>query len=792
LDVLRVRGARENNLQDVDLDLPLRALVVFTGVSGSGKSSLAYDTLHQEGQRRYLEALAAHQRRPGPNLRRPRVDLVSGLPPTIALDQRAGAPDPRATVASQAEVHDLLALVFARAGTQHCPDCGEPVRPRTHDEIVAAILEEPEGARLLLQAPVRIREGIGAAVLQEVGRAGFSRVSVDGTVLRVEEVSAERAAAARDLRIVVDRIRVAPERRQRLDDAVRTTARAGRGVVIAVVDDRERVFVDRPTCWRCDRALPALEPRLFNPRSLAGRCETCLGSGWDERTAVPCPACEGTRLRPEARAVRWEGRTFPELVASEAGSLRALAAAWPRTPVTETALAELERRLEVLEDLGLSYLPLDRSVASISTGELQRLRLSGQVGARLSGVLYVLDEPTVGLHVREVMAVVRLLLKLRAAGNTVLVVEHHPLVVAAADVVVDFGPGAGVKGGRVQYQGPFDGLVGSGTTTGRWLSGAEHMPAPEGGSPRAEVRVRGASAHNLREVDLDLPVGSLAALFGPSGSGKTTLLDTIRRHLEAALGGTPGWLPPVRELRGIEAFDRLVVVDQGPSGRSPRSNPATYTGAWDVVRELLAATPEARVRGLGAAIFSLHVKGGRCEVCRGTGLQRVDLGWLPDVYLPCEVCDGRRFNADVLEVRWKGRNADELLRMTAEEAYAFLAGHPRLEAALRALVEVGLGYVLLGQPGHTLSGGEAQRLRIARELARANRRGGERTLYLLDDPTVGLHPADVAHLVQLLRRLVAEGATVWLATHHEGLAEACDRVVRVGPGGGPEGGRILG
>jgi excinuclease ABC subunit A len=790
LDFVRVRGARENNLQDVDLDLPLRALIVFTGVSGSGKSSLAYDTLHQEGQRRYLEALAAHRRRPGPNLRRPRVDAVLGLPPTIALDQRAGAPDPRATVASHAEVHDLLALVFARAGTQHCPGCGEPVRPRTHDEIVAALLEEPEGARMLLQSPVRHRGGV--AVLREIGRAGFSRVSLDGAVLRVEEVSQEQAASARDLRIVVDRIRVAPERRERLHDAVRTTARAGRGVVIAVVGERERVFVDRPYCWRCDRALPALEPRLFNPRSPVGRCETCRGSGLDEQSATTCPACQGTRLREEARAVRWEGRAFSELLAVEAGALHSLASGWVRTPVTETALEELERRLGVLEDLGLSYLSLDRSVAAISTGELQRLRLAGQVGARLSGVLYVLDEPTVGLHSREVMAVVQLLLRLRGAGNTVLVVEHHPLVVAAADVVVDFGPGAGVRGGRIGYQGPFDGLVASGTLTGRWLSGAERMPPSEGSRPRGEVRVRGASAHNLRAVDVDLPIGSLAALFGPSGSGKTALLETVRHHLEAVLGGTPRWLPPVRELRGIEVFERMVVVDQGPSGRSPRSNPATYSGAWDVVRELLAATPEAQVRGMAPAFFSLHVKGGRCEVCRGTGLQRVDLGWLPDVYLACEVCDGRRFNADVLEVHWKGRSADELLRMPAEEAYAFLAGHPRLEAALRALVDVGLGYVPLGQPGHTLSGGEAQRLRIARELARTNRRGGEGTLFLLDDPTVGLHPADVANLVRLFRRLVADGATVWLATHHEGLAEACDRVVRLGPGGGPNGGLVVG
>ncbi len=772
--MIEVRGAREHNLRGIDLDLPHDALIVFTGVSGSGKSSLAFDTLHQEGQRRYLEALSA--RGGAVDLRRPAVDAITGLPPTIALDQRPPPPDPRATVASAADVLALLGLLFARAGTQHCPVCGDPITPVTHDEIVGALLGLPDGARLLLEAPLRTQGG-GRTVLAEIGRAGFSRVRLDDAVYALDDVLPGVADAARTVRVVVDRIRVGPDRRDRLHDAVRTTARAGHGVVVAVVDDTTRIFVDRPYCWRDDLVLPALEPRLFNPRSPLGRCPDCDGTGRDEGGAT-CSGCAGARLRPEASAVVFAAQTVPGLL----GRGVAEVAAWVRGltpgPATRDLLAALGRRLAVLEDLGLGALALSRGLDALAAGERQRLRLAAQLGAELSGVLYVLDEPAAGLHPEQVDAVLRVIAALRAAGNTVLAVEHHPAVIRAADHVVDFGPGPGRSGGEIVFAGTPDALAAQDTATGRWLSGRARL---EGRSwtPRGWVEVDGASARNLVDCSARLPVGAVAALFGPSGSGKTALLDTLRQHAHAALGGAVQDLPPVRAIRGLGVFTRLVTVDEGGGARASRSTPATYVGAWDVVRELLAATTEAQIRGMDTGFFSLNKKGGRCEVCKGTGERQIALGWLPDVTLPCEVCDGRRFAADVLEVRWKGRNAAELLDLPAEEARALLAGHPRLEGTLRALVEVGLGYVPLGQPGHTLSGGEAQRLRLARELARVHRERGDGVLYVLDDPTIGLHPADVADLLALLRRLTEQGATVWLATHDEALAAACDVQIRL-------------
>jgi excinuclease ABC subunit A len=793
---LVVRGARENNLAGVDLDLPLGALVVFAGPSGSGKSSLAFDTLHAEGQRRYLEAASAARAAPA-SLSAPRVDLVEGLPPTVALDQRAEAPPRGATVASVAGCDAPLRLILGRAGALRCPTCGDAIHPATHDEIVAAALRLGDGATVLVEAPVRARgEATAASLLDAVARAGFARVRVGGRVARLDGLSARdldgasgvASGVAVDLRVVVDRVRLGPGRADRVHDAVRTAARAGQGEVV-LVDEAggERRFVDRPRCPRDDLDLPALEPRLLDPRAAVGRCPACDGSGLQGDS--PCESCDGLGLSEVARAVRFRGEGLGDLLGRTVAEALVVARAWPTDPVADRPTADWIARLQRLVELGLGYLPLSRRAAELSSGELQRLRLARHVGGHLSGVLYALDEPAAGLADAAVAGVVAALRALVAAGNSVVAVEHHPAVIAAADRVVEFGPGAGRAGGRVVFEGDVAGLRAADTATGRWLSGRERLEPGPGRASRGAVRAEGARGGNLAGDPVSLALGALVAVVGPSGSGKTRLLDALVARLRP--DGPGEGAPPVASIRGGERLTRVVAVDRRSVARSPRSNVATFTGLWDVLRDLLAQTAEAKVRGLSAGSFSLAVKGGRCEACKGSGVRRIDLQWLPDVFLPCPVCDGRRFAADVLGVRWKGLAPDELLALPVAEARPVLAGHPELEAVLRALDEVGLGYLPLGQAGHTWSGGEAQRLLLARELARANRRGAEGALFVLDDPTVGLHPADVAVLLRLLRRLVDEGATVWLATHDPALAAACDARVHLGPGAGPDGGRVL-
>ncbi len=744
---ITVRGARENNLTGVDLDLPRGSLVVFCGVSGSGKSSLAFDTLHAEGQRRYLEALAGSA---GAGLARPDVDAIDGLPPTIALDQRMRAPSSRDMLASFAELHPVLRVLFARSGVQLDPATGEELHPQTHDEIVAQLLGLPEGTRLTIESPLQAaRGGDPTGLLDEVRRAGFSRVRVNGEIRRLDEVSEVGKAA--DLRIVVDRVKVEPDRRARLHDAVRTATAAGRGVVIGVTPDGEIVFMDRPLSMATGRELPALEPKLLSPDSPAGWCPSCRGSGSDGE--VVCPTCEGSRLREEATAVRFEGVSLPELLAWTVSELALRVDGWARDEVTSLPIDELQRRCAGLVQLGLGGLRLDRGMGTLSSGELQRVRLAKQVGARLSGVLYVLDEPSAGLGGPDVAPIVALITSLRQQGNTVVVVDHHPSVIRAADRVVEFGPGPGKLGGTIVYDGDVAGLMDAPTPTGRWLSGRDSLPTAEARQP----------SHWVRSGDREIPLGVLVAVAGPSGSGKSRLLTRVTQGIE-----------------GKQGITHLIDVDRGAVARSRRSNPATYSGVWDVVRELMAATRESRIRGFEASTFSLNLTGGRCEACKGTGVQRVDLQLLPDVFLECEVCGGRRYNADVLEVRWKGHTAAELLDMTVAEAHPILSGHPKLDVLLRILGDVGLDYLELGQPAHTLSGGEAQRLKLARELARTQKLGVEGRLYVIDDPTVGLHPADVSVLLGVLRRLVERGASVWMATHSEPLAAAADHRIDLG------------
>lgn len=739
--MIRIRGAHENNLAGVDLDLELNTLTAFVGRSGSGKSSLAFDTLHAEGQRRYLEALVGRDRAAA-SLRRPKVDAIDGLVPTVALDQRGSAPSGRATVATAADVAPLVRVWMARAGVLHCAGCDRAIEPRTHDEIVADIMAV--GGRLELEAPVLRRGAIDAeAFLAEVRGSGFSRVRIDGEIMRIEDVFAHQLPQR--VPIVVDRIRLTADKLGRLQDAVRTAARVGRGVVVARFGEVERRYVDRPYCTHCDRRLSALEPELFSWHSV-GACGQCNGKGEDEQ-GVACAGCLGTRLSPDARAVRLQGLSVVELFAMTGTALQMLVAESPRTRVTEPLLDELARRLTLLDEVGLEGQRLDRAVTALSAGERQRLRLARHAGGGLSGVLYVVDEPAAYLDDVEVMRVIALLRRMVEGGNTVVVVAHHPVVIEAADRIVEFGPGAGLQGGVVVFDGDLQGLLRSTTPTGEWMSGRRQLPESGQRTGSQTFKVDGQQ----------LPLGVVLAVTGSNGAGKSRLLELA-----------------VAKAADDARISRVVFADQRTVPRSPRSNPATYSGIWDVIRPLLAATREAKVRGFSASRFSLNAKGGRCEACKGTGLRRVQLKLLPDVFLQCPVCEGRRFAADVLEIRWRGLDASELLAGSASELLPILAGHPDLGRHLRVLVEVGLGYLPLGQPGHTLSGGEAQRLKLARELSRAVKRGADGTLLVLDDPTAGLHAEDTAVLVKLLGRLVDAGATVWMATHHRGLVAWAD------------------
>ncbi|MEO0604728.1 MAG: hypothetical protein AAF211_25070, partial [Myxococcota bacterium] len=643
---LQIRGARQHNLRNLDLDLPTDSLVVFCGVSGSGKSSLAFDTLHAEGQRRYLDALARD--RGVPNVLPPRVDRIDGLPPTIALSQRDAGRPGRSTVGSVAHVAPVFRVLFARAGTQHCPACGRPVVPRTHDEIVAAILEMPEGARVTVEAPVA--GGTEPAVVAEVQRAGFSRLRLDDRVVRLDELDMAELEGAKTVRVVVDRLKVHPDRRSRLADSVRLAARAGGGIVIVLAEGKETSFVDSPRCIHDGTLLPALEPANLSPFGGVGSCPTCKGAG--EVDGATCADCGGARLAPAARNVRWRGLTLPDVGARELDALLDELPE-PESEIERTTLADIRRRLEQLVALDLAHLALDRSVTTLSGSEWQRLRLARQTANGLSGVLFVLDEPASGLAVAHVPAVVALLRSLVEAGNGVVAVEHHPGVIRAADRVVEFGPGAGRAGGRIVFDGTVEELLEADTSTGRWLSGREVL-APRDGEAVDEgvVTVREGWRRDGSGESLALPLKQVVAITGPAASGKSTLLGQ--------LAGSIGVEDPRLRLNGADSLVRAWVVDEG-AGRVARSSPATYLGIWDRLRELLAATREARIRGFTPGTFSLNTRGGRCAACKGTGERRIDMGPLPDVVETCPVCGGRRFEADVLEVRWKGHNAAELL-----------------------------------------------------------------------------------------------------------------------------------
>ncbi|WP_293803752.1 excinuclease ABC subunit UvrA [uncultured Actinomyces sp.] len=917
-DSLIIRGAREHNLKGVDLDLPRETMIVFTGLSGSGKSSLAFDTIFAEGQRRYVESLSSYARQFLGQMDKPDVDFLEGLSPAVSIDQKSTSRNPRSTVGTVTEVYDYLRLLYARAGVQHCPVCDAVISPQTPQQIVDQVRTMDEGTRFQVLAPVvRGRKGEYSELLNELRGRGFSRVRVDGRVHRLGEVPELNKKLRHDIDVIVDRLVVREGIRQRLTDSIETALGLADGLVLIDLVDldeddpaRVRRFSEKRACPNeHPLTLEEIEPRTFSFNAPYGACPQCTGIGsrlevdpelvvpdeeltlaegaiapwaghqkyftrqlralgeelsfdvntpwralprrareailrgkdyevkvryrnrWgreriystgfegvldyimrkhdeteSERSKeryegymreVPCPACRGTRLKPEVLAVRVGERSIAELCDLPVGEARAALKALDLTGqarrIAGGVLTEIDARLGFLVDVGLDYLSLSRGAATLSGGEAQRIRLATQIGSGLVGVLYVLDEPSIGLHQRDNARLIETLERLRDLGNTLIVVEHDEETIRAADWVVDIGPGAGEKGGEIVYCGDVSGLLDApASVTGDYLAGrrAIELPAARRKPVRGRaVTVLGARENNLKDVTATFPLGVLTAVTGVSGSGKSSLVNAVLYQVLAnRLNGARGVPGRHKTVRGLDNLDKVVHVDQSPIGRTPRSNPATYTGVWDHIRKIFAAVPESRVRGYGPGRFSFNVKGGRCEACRGDGTLKIEMNFLPDVYVPCEVCDGARYNRETLEIRYKDKTVADVLNMTIRQAADFFAATPVIARHLNTLVEVGLGYVRLGQAATTLSGGEAQRVKLATEL---QRRSTGRTIYVLDEPTTGLHFEDIRKLLGVLQGLVDKGNSVVVIEHNLDVIANADWVIDMGPEGGREGGTIV-
>ncbi|HQH61370.1 MAG TPA: excinuclease ABC subunit UvrA [Candidatus Saccharicenans sp.] len=806
LQEIKVRKAAQHNLKNIDLKLPRNRLVLITGPSGSGKSSLAFDTLFAEGQRRYLECLSAYARQFIEQLEKPEVESIEGLSPAISVDQKTIAFNPRSTVGTITEIYDFLRLLYARLGTIYCPDCGIKVTSSSEEQIIKLITDELSGQRVKILAPVvRGRKGEYHQLLERFRRRGYLRARVDGRLVDLEKKISLNKNQKHNLEILIDELSLKPENDRRLREALgRSLELAEGGVVVVNEGGQEFYFSSRLSCPNCGRSFQPLEPRDFSFNSPYGACSHCHGLGfmttnneWGEveLTDKVCPVCQGQRLKRDSLSVKIGQFNINELssvaVSRLLGILDRLEFGPQEKPIADKILKEIRARLKTMEELGLAYLDLSRAGATLSGGEAQRIRLAAQVGSRLRGVMYVLDEPTIGLHQRDNGRLIRLLRELRDAGNSIIVVEHDEQTIRSADYLVDLGPGAGERGGYVVACGPLSEVLrSSDSLTAQYLRGEKSIKIPQKRrEPRDWLTLVGAREHNLKNLEVRFPLGVMTAVTGVSGSGKSSLVydilykALIKKYYRAKV--QPGQHD---RLEGLENIDKVVLVDQKPIGRTPRSNPATYTQIFGPLRELLAMTPEARRRGYTPGRFSFNVHGGRCEECQGAGVKKIEMHFLPDVYVTCDRCGGRRYNRETLAVTYKGKNISDYLEMTVDEAFELLKAHPALRRKLGLLQKVGLGYLRLGQPATRLSGGEAQRIKLTRELGR---RQTGRTLYLLDEPTTGLHFDDVSKLLAVLSELVSLGNTVIVIEHNLEVIKFCDYVIDLGPEGGEEGGYLV-
>jgi excinuclease ABC subunit A len=807
-----VRGARTHNLQNLDVDIPRNKLVVLTGVSGSGKSSLAFDTLFAEGQWRYLDCLSARTRQLLEAASRPPVDVLEGLPPTLCIEQRAGSLAARSTVATLTEIHDFLRVLYARAGVPYCPDCGVAIRQQSPQTIVDQILAFEVGRKVMLLAPlVRGRKGMHADIFTRIAREGFVRARVDGEVLDIAEPPALAKSKPHTIEAIIDRIVVKPGLRDRLDESVALALKVGDGacIISQQIDSgwEDHLYSSRFVCPQCGTSFPEIEPRSFSFNSPYGACPGCEGLGVRAAdSSQPCPACHGTRLQPIGRTVQFGGLTLPAFVALTVTEARSTLAEWltpnsGRTPtagptqlVAQRLLTEVAQRVRYLDQVGVGYLSLDRPGNSLSGGEFQRTRLAGCLGSGLLGVCYILDEPTIGLHPRDTQRLLQTLHELRDQGSSVLVVEHDLEVIRQADYVMDLGPGAGAAGGRLLAAGSPDQIQANpDSLTGAYLAGRLEIHARQTVSAdqgqRTTLLLEDVSVHNLQRVRVEFPLRSLICVTGVSGSGKSSLvMESLVPLFRDRLNKTNLALPACGRLRGGEELSRLIEVDQTPLGRSGRSNPATYSGLWDEIRKLFAKTREARARGYKASRFSFNASSGRCPACHGQGTWRASSHLPSELPLICPVCQGKRFNPATLAIKYRGLSVADVLDLSIAAAAEFFANYSSIARPLATFVEVGLGHLTLGQTATTLSGGESQRVKLATELAKDHQ---SQTLFVLDEPTTGLHVHDISRLMQILFRLVAEGHTVVLIEHQLDVIRAADWVIDLGPEGGAGGGKIV-
>jgi len=806
LTEIRIKRAAQHNLKNIDVSLPRNKLIVVTGPSGSGKSSLAFDTIFAEGQRRYIECLSTYARQFIEQMEKPEVESVEGISPAISIDQKTISTNPRSTVGTITEVYDLFRLLYARVGTPHCPSCGRAVSSQTAEQIVKKIAEIFPGEKLRVLAPlIKGRKGEYVRLFERLRKKGFLRVRVNGALHDLEDEIPLEKTRKHTIEVLVDTVKVGPDSEKRLQDAVAKSLEFAEGEVLAVNDSgRERFFSLSLLCPYCEVSLPELEPRNFSFNSPYGACAACHGLGYetalDERGEVEltddvCPQCRGARLKKESLSVKVGGMNIHEVGELAIKDLLRIVGLFEFPPaeriIASKILKEIGSRLDIMEDLGMSYLQLNRTTASLSGGEAQRVRLAAQVGSRLRGVLYVLDEPTIGLHQRDNGRLISLLRNLRDEGNSIVVVEHDEQTIRAADFILDLGPGAGEAGGYKVAEGPLAAILESpDSLTARYLRGEQKVPIPKARrSPSGWLTVRRATEHNLKGMDVRLPLSVMTAVTGVSGSGKSTLVyDILFKGLTNRIYNAKHRVGSHEAMEGVEQIDKVVAVDQKPIGRTPRSNPATYTGLFTALRELFARTSEARMRGYSASRFSFNVAGGRCEECEGAGVKKIEMHFLPDVFVTCDRCEGKRYNRETLAVMYKGRTIADYLAMTVDDAYELLKAHPQLKRKLATLKRVGLGYIRLGQQAPTLSGGEAQRIKLTKELGRRNT---GRTLYLLDEPTTGLHFDDVRKLLEVLSELVSLGSSVIIIEHNLEVIKYCDYIIDLGPEGGEEGGRIV-